>query len=703
MDIKRRAFLSKMGTAGVGVGVVGLAGCNSSSSSSSGAGGCPVETHTASGSYSYDADTRELSLTVTDSGFPANCEPQLNDEHTIVVRGLMSDAMYWLAEDDDRDRLLQWVRTPGSDGEITGSWQNNYGYTLTLQAGGAFELQFSGCGCDSYGFAGIAALADSPFQQGVASGDPSANGFIIWTRDDKASNRAVEWEVSLDPLFGSIVKSGSTTPHAGEDYTLKEVLTGLSAGTVYYYRFSTGSDLEGSAYRSMVGRAKTLPAQNTSVAQLKFGVVSCSSYPHGFFVAYRNVARRDDLDCVLHLGDYIYEYTEAQYGNEEATSQGRVYAEGNSVEILTLADYRARYKRHREDPDLQMLHTRYAFITTWDDHETADNSWDPDGSGPDGGAVNHDPETEGVWESRKATGVRVYNEWMPITEIADVFDPKIHRSFIFGNLMELMMLDTRIQGRHQQPEITTEAYNDEERRLISAFQEEWLKGRLGQSLLPNPRTWKVFGQQVQIAPVQAPPIFTLAGLASGEFPSAPSGMISPEWANVLNTDTWDGYNANRQRIWDHIATNEIDNVVVLTGDIHTSWAAEMQKPVLLNASLINALPGGEQLNAIPEVELQGPKYGVEFVTPSITSPGLEAYTGSEGVPAAEAAVTAYNPHIKYVDLSQRGYLILEVTPEATTSTWYHQETIFDKNNDNEREAAKFQVAAGSHDLQDLSA
>ena len=686
-DIQRRNFISRMGLASV----VTLAGCNGSGSSSPAPSLAtddefPDEIHYfASGSYQYDEATRTLIIQISESQFPSGNSPQIGDDFSLTVRGIMSDAMFWLHRDDSRERLLQWVRLTGSSNDIVGQWRNAYGYAMTLGAGGAFELEYTGIEDLPQGFAGMASLASSPFQQAVASGDPGPRSLIIWTRVEASETSAVHWEVSTDPFFNEIAAAGTQIPLAGG--TVKLTVSGLVSDTVYYYRFAQVSSSDGLKHFSLTGRGRTLPAKTAAVAKLKFAVVSCSSYPHGFFVAYRNVARRDDLDYVLHLGDYIYEYREDEYGNQEVLDQGRLYAEGNRKEIVTLEDYRARYQRYREDTDLQMLHARYAFITTWDDHETTDNSWDPDGRGPDGGAVNHNGG-EGEWEQRKANGVQAYNEWMPIADIEDPFNPQIYRSFVFGSLMELMMLDTRIGGRSQQPDFVHDDFNDANRRLISPLQEAWLLQQLGAAQAQS-RQWKLIGQQVMMAPFQGPP------LLAEQPDSPPSGPVSPEWLNVLNTDGWDGYAASRQVIWDFVDSNKIDNLVVLTGDIHTSWAMELQQPLILNSAALNTNPGIE-----PLVSLQGPKYGVEFVTPSITSPGLEAVIPADiGITAAEEALKAYNPHIKYSNLSRRGYMILDVTTDACSATWYHVATIFDRENDREEKAAAYRVRTGSQSLE----
>lgn len=685
MNINRRKFIGKVAYASIGAGVSVIAGCNDSDRRQPARAVAPEEAFSATGKWQFDEARRELTLLFEQSDFPDDCEPRSQDAYTYRARAVLGDAMYWLVEDEESEsRLMQWMREPTAEAGLAGEWINANNYVLGLAENGAMTLNFTGSSCSSYGFAGISRLMRSPFQQSIASGDPQSNSLVLWTREATQSGHILRWEVADDPFFRNLLQTGEVLPNADNDYTIKAIASGLEAGREYYYRFSTVGfrDAQGQNYQSMVGRARTLPTG--SLTQLKFGVVSCSSYPHGFFNAYRRVAHHDDLDYVLHLGDYIYEYPgisendDNDYGDQQAINQGRMYRTDNQVEITALEDYRKRHRHYKEDPDLQLLHTRYAFITTWDDHETTDNSWDPDGSGPDGGAVNHQ-QTEGAWEDRKAFGVRAYNEWMPISHIADVNDPQIHRHFSFGDLAELMILDTRIQGRHKQPNIFADNYHDPERRLISETQEAWLKERLSKAQQAG-RRWKLIGQQVMMGHLQGPPI-----LGAEQPENLPGELVSPEWANVLNSDQWDGYDANRQRIWDHIKGSApgidvaVDNVVVLTGDIHTSWAMEMVED-----------PALAHLDGLLPVQ----KYGVEFVTPSITSPGLPDPEG-----ALSTAVKTYNPHIKYSNLDRRGYMILEITPQSALATWYHVESILDENNNNQELAARFRVVAGSRDLQ----
>jgi alkaline phosphatase D len=290
----------------------------------------------------------------------------------------------------------------------------------------------------------------------------------------------VRWQIARDGAFTDIARSGELTTDGDRDYTVKVDVTGLSPATTYYYRFIA---LGGS---SPIGRTRTAPSGG--VARLRFAVVSCSSYAHGFFHAYRSIAQRLDLDAVVHLGDYIYEYGSGQYGT------ARPYEPEH--EILNLADYRARYAYYRKDPDLQAVHRQHPFIAVWDDHESANNAWVD-------GAENHTPGAEGKWADRKAAAAQAYAEWMPIRELEG--PTKIYRSLRYGDLAELIMLDTRSWGREEQVPQSDSRINDPNRQLLGQDQEAWLSERLRTSTAQ----WKLVGQQVMMGQLPSSSTTTL--------------------------------------------------------------------------------------------------------------------------------------------------------------------------------------------------
>src|SRR5215218_7385684 len=246
---------------------------------------------------------------------------------------------------------------------------------------------------------GLAQVTNPVFRHGVASGDPLSDRVILWTRVTPASKTAsqtVSWVIARDPKLAQVVSRGEAQTGAARDFTVKIDVTGLQPATTYYYRF------EGGGERSVIGRTRTLPV--AGVSRVRLGVVSCSNLPQGFFNAYACLANRADLDAILHLGDYLYEYANAQYG--DGTRFGRIPSPDR--EVIALAEYRERHAQYKLDPDSQAVHRQHPFIVTWDDHEFANNTWR-------GGAENHDA-TEGDWLARRNAAQQAYYEWMPMRE-----------------------------------------------------------------------------------------------------------------------------------------------------------------------------------------------------------------------------------------------------------------------------------------------
>ena len=300
---------------------------------------------------------------------------------------------------------------------------------------------------------------ESLFSHGVASGDPLADSVILWTRvtPESAGDVEVFWELSTSSDFGSVLASGLFTTNGDRDFTVKVEATCLQPGTTYYYRFQS------LGRTSVVGRTKTAPYGSTD--QRRFAFCSCSSFPHGYFHAYRQVGERQDIDVVMHLGDYIYEYGNGAYGNIRESDP--------PWEIVTLEDYRRRHASYKLDLDLQEAHRQHPWICTWDDHETANNSYSD-------GAQNHNTG-EGSWDDRKEAGRTAYFEWLPIREGNE---GRLYRQFLTDDLMDILVLDTRIEGRDEEGTTVVEAY-DEERQLLGVNQESWLLERLSAS--PSPR------------------------------------------------------------------------------------------------------------------------------------------------------------------------------------------------------------------------
>lgn len=498
-----------------------------------------------------------------------------------------------------------------------------------------------------------------PFYHGVASGDPTTTSVIIWTRITPETPSITKingtYEVATDTGMKTIVKSGNFTADTGTDFTVNIDVTGLSAGTTYYYRFKTGG------ISSLVGRAKTIPAAN--VTNLKFAIVSCSNYEGGYFNAYGSIAQRNDLDAVIHLGDYIYEYEKGAYGIGLSSRQNEP-----ATEILTLADYRTRYSLYRLDAELIRLHQQHTFITIWDDHESANDSYVD-------GAENHNTG-EGDWNIRKAVSKRVYFEWMPIRENAQ---KNIYRKISYGNLCDILMLDTRLEGRQSPPaHFDTPDTGTLARIMISSTQENWLMNNLQQSTA----TWKIVGNQVLFSAFNV----GFAGGFSDGVPD-PTNIDSIRGAEDLFIDNWESYPTQRMRILTGIRDNNVKNVVFVTGDSHCSWAFDVPvDPVDYPNPLKGNIPTANTYNTVTKkgynrVGQEG-SWAVEYGTPSISSPNFDEavgaavtaqfeYSMNNPLPAPFPAGTIYNPHLRFVDLDKHGYFLLDVKQDSVHADFYY--------------------------------
>ena len=462
----------------------------------------------------------------------------------------------------------------------------------------------------------------SVFVHGVASGDPLPDAVILWTRvsTEDGTPTAVRWQLSTSPQFASIAREGTFDTSSERDFTVKVDATGLEPGTTYYYRFDALGE------QSPVGRTRTAPQGVTP--RLRFAVCSCASYAHGYFHSYRALAQKPDLDAVVFLGDYIYEYGNGQYGNV------REYDPPH--EILTIDDYRRRYAHYRRDADLQEVHRQHPFLAIWDDHEFANNAFSA-------GAENHTEGTEGSFAERKAVAAKVYQEWMPLREQAG---GRIFRKLSYGDLADLLLLDTRIWGRVEQLEKNSSApaIDDPERTILGDAQEDWLATELAESKAQ----YKIVAQQLMM----------------GQFKT------------FFNGDAWDGYPASRTRFFDIIENGAIDNVLVLTGDIHSSFCGELTRD--------------------PAAMTYDPESGagalaVEFVAPAVTSPGLPPALAN-----AQAGILKDNRQLKFVDMVHRGYVVLDVDTKRAQAAWFLFDDIVDPDRATETFAAAFSVASGSH-------
>ena len=458
------------------------------------------------------------------------------------------------------------------------------------------------------------------FSHGVASGDPLTDAVILWTRVTTDATDPLEafFEVALDPQFEMRVAADYLDTVPDRDQTIKLDVQNLSPGTTYYYRFYTQGRV------SPIGRTRTAPA--SGIDRMRVAFCSCSNYTGGYFHVYRHIAERADLDVVLHLGDYIYEY---------GASPDHVRQVLPEHEILTLEDYRTRYATYRTDPDLQEFHRQHPVIAVWDDHESANNAY-RDGAG------NHQPSTEGSWEDRKAAAAQAYAEWLPIRE---GMPGLIYRALPFSDLAHFVMLDTRIIGRDLQPDNTDDpdVLDDPDRQLLGMEQEAWVM----EQFASTEAQWVLVGQQVIMSEVLL-----------GE--------------NPINPDQWDGYRTARSRFYD--LAQMVPNLIVLTGDIHSSWAFDLAVD-----------PHGDY-----DPETGAGSVGVEFVPPAVTSSGFPSN--------AAAAVLVSNPHLHWAELTERGYVVLDIDTIRVQASWWWVEDVERPDGDAQRFASAWAVYDGTRHL-----
>ncbi|MBX2814397.1 MAG: alkaline phosphatase D family protein [Saprospiraceae bacterium] len=466
------------------------------------------------------------------------------------------------------------------------------------------------------------------FLHGVASGDPMHDRVIIWTRVTPLQDGPfdVEWEMATDRSFRYVVAKGSTVTSSQQDYTVKVDAAGLQPGTSYAYRFKAKGKT------SPVGHTKTLPK---TANQAKFAVVSCSNFEAGYFNAFARIADRKDIDAVLHLGDYIYEYGIGTYGD---TTLGRLHVP--SGEILTLEDYRTRYSLYRLDKDFQNVHGQHPFIVIWDDHEITNNAYRD-------GAQNHQSD-EGDYQSRKRAARQAYYEWMPIRE-----SNTLYRSFAYGDLVNLIMLDERYIGRTA-PVDSAGAPNlhAADRTMLGSEQADWLLDQLSQEA-----QWRLVGNQV---------IFS--GLYFG-----------PDHWSEINLDSWDGWPHEQQRIKNYLHEQQIKNTVFVTGDTHSAWGIETPWQ--------NESYGSGEENV-----------AVELGTTSVSSGNMGTSNPDAVVEKRENAFRSFNPHLKYVRLRDHGYLLVTIQEQFATAEWMYVETIR-KPDKGEYLGQRFRIPANVSKLQ----
>lgn len=457
-------------------------------------------------------------------------------------------------------------------------------------------------------------LAENPFIFGVASGDPLSDRVIFWTQISGlpvgfSAAIPVQLKVFADEALTQLVVQGLSLARADDDYTVKLDQSGLAAGTTYWYRFTAlGHD-------SPLGCTRTLPVG--ALDALKLAVTTCGAYDGGLFNTYAAIAL-SDVVAVLHLGDYIYEGIGADTNALNRVHQPR-------KRTVTVDEYRTRYRQYRADTDLQALHAAHPMIHIWDDHELANNAFTA-------GAEGHKVE-DGDWAERKAAATKVFHEWLPIRTHASGDRERIWREFAFGDLVQLAMLETRITGRS--PPAIGAGVDDPARTMIGEDQRDWLFAQL-----QAPTTWKLLGQQTQMAPMN---YLTLPEAVGGELDAT---VVIGANGVPINYDAWDGYAAERRRLYDFITTQDVQNVVVLTGDNHYAFAADLI-PDTLNP-----------LNA---------PVAVEFGTTA-------ASTSVAGANSNDDLLRRANPWIRYFEPTRNGWMELNISRERCTARFMAIET-----------------------------
>ncbi|ADM09689.1 alkaline phosphatase, putative [Parvularcula bermudensis HTCC2503] len=499
--------------------------------------------------------------------------------------------------------------------------------------------------------------ARGAFLHGVASGDPEPDSIVLWTRVTTPSDRlAVKVEIAETPAFAPLLQTHTAETDRGRDHTVKIVPTGLAPGRVYYYRFTVGDEV------SPIGRTRTLPDRTDAAT---FAIASCSNYPFGYFNAYDHIARDDQVDAVIHLGDYIYEYGPDGYGGETGRSLGREHVPPR--EIVSLSDYRARHAQYKADPSSRAMLARHPLICIWDDHETANNSWEH-------GAQNHQPETEGSWDDRRRAALRAYYEWMPVRD-PEPGKPReaLFREYEWGGLLSLAAIETRLMARSEQleyrdivPTLTDddaierfrrEIVGAPSRELLGAAQTAFLERHFRQSVAKG-TTWRLVANQIIMARLIAP---NVADRVSEE----QIVEFEKEWDQVrtfveftkfglpFNLDAWDGYPAARERFYRMAQAAGARDLIVLTGDTHEFWGNDLLTDT-------------------------GEAMGVELGTSGVTSPGFMARLGDKAFDYS-LLMRRENRDIRYHDPLHHGYLRLHLTPDRGHIDYMAVSTILSPN------------------------
>lgn len=482
------------------------------------------------------------------------------------------------------------------------------------------------------------------FTHSVASGEPDRDSVLLWTRYVSPADVATTLRVELSetPDFARIAGGGEAITGAWRDGTVKITVGGLKPGTWYHYRF-----IAPSGETSPVGRTKTLP---DDAREWRAAIFSCSNLGFGWFNAYAHAAARRDLDCAIHLGDYFYEYAPDHYPAPEDAIPGRLPLPEPRAETVHLADYRLRYASYRSDPDLQALHAAMPMIAQWDDHESANDSWE-------GGAQNHDPATEGDWSARRDAAVQAYREWMPVSD-----EP--WKTYEIGNLATLFKTETRLFARTRQRELAQilkapdpqaalaafrdGAWRDPAMTMMGSQQELWLDHAIRASVRAGKR-WQVVSFGTIMGKTLTPP--ELEGWVGGTNPRSrayvQAAIAAGKAGLPSNLDNWGGYPAARERFLKG-AQGAAADLVVISGDSHNAWAYDLAQ---------DKAPAG-----------------VEFAGQAVTSQGYEGGLAVDPKLVARALVAA-NAELKWCDTSRRGYMAMTLGTDQVRNEWLFVDTV----------------------------
>jgi len=502
---------------------------------------------------------------------------------------------------------------------------------------------------------------EGAFEHGVASGDPFSTSVVLWTRITTESGEdngdiEVSWELFSDKSLETLATSGVFTTNRSRDYCVKIIAGDLTPGQEYFYRFRSGETT------SPIGRTRTLPEGR--VDALRFAIVSCANWQHGYFNTYDAIAKQSEtnpFDAMIHLGDYYYEYGAL----DTPRVADRIHEP--SHEIIELTDYRQRHAQYRSDAALQSATAAMPLIAVWDDHETSNDSWQT-------GAQNHQPETEGHWETRRQAALRAYYEWMPVREPrAGHVRSDIYRNFRFGHLANLTCVETRLTARAEP--IIIESYIDEitsaggadkfrdevlyapGREMFGADQQDFIIDALSQSKQDGV-TWRLLANQVIMGRLLTPDFTPYISEEATkrieiDWPEVRDFLTLSKYNLPVYPDSWDGYPVARENFYAALETAGVNDMLVLTGDAHEFWLNDLTSEA-------------------------GTKVGMEVVTSSVSSQTLTAYLG-DGTAEHNLLLTKENPDAKYYNALKSGFVDLTLTSKQAVVRMMSVDTVLSRD------------------------